>query len=119
MFSRQVMPADAENFNEHAGPSRHAVEGCSATVTPGDRDFLYCEPELARQKKNFGIKSPALNLLQRKDGLCGPALEGFEPALRVRELQPESDSKQHVENASEQLPVQRLALCLQLSLQPA
>jgi len=46
-------------------------------------------------------------------------LEGFESALRVFELQAECEAQDQVEDASEDLAVQGLALRLGLGAQPA
>src|ERR1700722_859496 len=91
----------------------------TAAVSPGYRHFLHAESELAGEKKDFGIESPALDFLQRKNFLHCPSLKSLEAALRILEVQAESNSQQQIENASENLPVNRLPRRLQFGLQPA
>src|ERR1700676_5232262 len=91
----------------------------SATVSPGDGDFLHFEFKFSAQEESLGIESPALDLLQRKDRLHCRLSKSFEAALRVLELQAERDAQQQVENPAEDLAVQRLALRLGFGAQPA
>ena len=90
-----------------------------ATMSPGDRNLLNFETELARQKQNLRIESPAFDFLKREDRLHCRLLEGFEAALRVFEFQPEREAQDQVEDSSEELTMQRLALRLGLGAQPA
>ena len=62
--------------------------------------FFDFHPEFASQEEKFGIESPALDALQREDGVGGTAGEGFEPALRVAVGQTEEDAQGQVEDAS-------------------
>src|SRR5580704_2262893 len=91
----------------------------TSAVSPGYGHFLDAEPEFAGEKKNLRIESPALDFLRRENFLHCPPLKSLEAALRVLEVQAESNSQQKIENAPEDLPVNRLPLRLQFGLQPA
>ena len=91
----------------------------SAAVAPRNRHFFYFESEFSRQEKNFRIESPALDFLQRKNRVDGGPLERLEPALRIGKMQAKREPEQEIKNASEDLPVQRLALGLHFGTQPA
>src|SRR5580704_12487377 len=95
------------------------MNSCAATVGPGYRHFLHTEAEFRGQEKDFGIESPALDFLQRENLLHRPLLKSLEAALRILEVQTERDPQQQVENASEDLAMERLPLRLQFGLQPA
>ena len=88
-------------------------------MRPLHRNLSYFESKLSSQKKNFWIEAPALNLLQRKDGLRRRTGESFEAALGIVKAQIQDQAQGEIENASEKLPMQGLALGLQLGAQPA
>jgi hypothetical protein len=119
VFSCQVMPSDTEHFHHHAGAVDKGINAGSTAMSPGDGNFLHFEFELFGQKKYLGIETPTLDLLRWKDRLNGRLLKGFEPTLRVLELQAEGDAQHQVEDAAKELAVQRLALGLGLGTQPA
>src|SRR5690348_6303922 len=119
VLSGQVVPADSQHLLEHARAINEGVDAGVSAVSPCDRDFRYLEAEFAGEEKNLGIESPALDLLPRENRLGRRAFERLESALRVGELKSQCDSQKQVEDASEELTVQRLALSLQLGAQPA
>ncbi len=88
-------------------------------MCPNHRDFLNFKTELTRQKENLRIEAPALDLLRREDCECSPLPKRLEAALRIFELQAQSDAQQQIENSAKKLAMQRLALGLQFGLQPA
>src|SRR5579863_846321 len=90
-----------------------------AAVAPQHGDFLHLKSKFAGEEKNLGIESPALDFLQREDGLDGGLAEGFESALRIGELEAERDAQQEIEDAAEDLAMQGLALRLGFGAQPA
>jgi len=119
VFAGDVVPADVKHLKEHAGAVEQWVDAGSVAMGPGYGDFLYFEAEFAGEEKNFGVESPALDFLAREDGVDGRTIEGFESALRVSELKAEGEAEQQVEDAAEELAMQRLALGLGFGAQPA
>jgi len=119
VFSSQVVPTDAQHFLKHTGAIDEGIDASAAAVSPCDRDFRNFEAELTGEEKNLGIESPALDFLPRKNRLRGGAFERFESALGVGELKAQRDPQKQVKNASKELAMERLALCLELSPQPA
>ena len=92
VLSGQIVPTDAQHLHDHAGTVDQGVDASSATVSPGDWDFLHIEFQLSGEKENLGIESPAFDLLQWKNGLCATSCEGLEAALSVLKLQAENDA---------------------------
>src|SRR5690349_7450951 len=88
-------------------------------MRPLDRHLFHLEPEFAREEKNRGIETPALNVLQGKDQLRGSPTERLEPALRVTKLQTQHDAQGAIEYPSKKLAMQGLPLCLEFRPQPA
>ena len=86
---------------------------------PNHRHFLNFKTDLTREKENLRIEAPALDLLQREDCECSPLPKRLEAALRIFEVQAQSDAQQQIENSPKKLAMQRLALGLQFGLQPA
>src|SRR5579862_245323 len=119
IFSCHRIPADPEHLLKHAGSIDQRIDAGATAVSPGDWNLLNFKSELAGKKKNLRIESPALDLLKRKYHAGGRLFESLESALRVFELQAERDAKQQVEDAAEELAVQRLALSLRFGAQPA
>jgi len=78
------VPADTQNFHEHAHSVAERIEAGAFAVGPQNRDLGDTEAGTPSQKKNFGIESPTFDFLQRKDALGGLPPEGFESTLRVR-----------------------------------
>src|ERR1035438_1739123 len=91
IFSRQVVPADAQHFLKHAGPVYQWMNAGSSTVSPVHGHFLHAEPKFARQEKNFRIEAPALDALQRQNRLHRAPRECLEAALRIFESQPKDE----------------------------
>jgi len=61
---------------------------CAFAMRPHDRNFRNFEVEALGEIQDFGIESPALNVLQREDRLGRRAGKRLESALRVFETQP-------------------------------
>src|SRR5262249_43080738 len=88
-------------------------------MSPLHRNLNRLVAELAREKQNLRIESPALNSLLRKDSLCSSALECFETALRIREMQAQCNPQSQIKKPSENLPMNGLPLRLQFGIQQA
>ena len=81
-------------------------------MCPNHRYFLNLKTELTREKENLRIEAPALDLLQWEDCQCSPLPKRLEAALRIFELQTQSDAQQQIEDSAKKLTVQRLPLRL-------
>ena len=108
-----------KHFLEHARAVHQGIDTRPAAVSPEYGNFLHFESEFAGEEEDFGIESPALDFLQRKDGVHRGAFEGFKSALRIFEVKSQRDAEQQVEDAPEELAVKRLALRLSFGAEPA
>ena len=115
----QVIPADAKHLDDHAGAVDQGIDASSTAVSPGDGDFLHVEFQLMGEEEDLGIKTPALDFLQREDRLNCRLLERLESALGVFEVQAQGEAQDEVEDPAEELAVQRLALRLGFDAEPA
>ena len=119
VFSSQRVPANFQHFQKHLGSVAERIDARAFAMSPCHRDFHCFELELFRQIQQFRIEAPPFNVLQWENRLGGRAGKGFKTALRILETQAQYHSQQQVENPSEELSVKRLALGLQITLQPA
>src|SRR4029077_15985377 len=102
-----------QHFHEHADSIAHGMDARVSAVRPLHGHFLDFHSKLAGEKENFGVKSPAFDALQRENGVGSAAREGFESALRVVVGKAENKAQGKVEDASQELAMQGLALGLQ------
>src|SRR5579862_623237 len=86
---------------------------------PFHGDFYDFELQLAGEIEEFRIKTPAFNFLQGKDLAGGIAGKCLEAALGILETKAQGDAQHQIKYASENLPVEGLALRLQIAAQPA
>src|SRR5512138_3650285 len=119
ILAAQMVPADGEHLEEHAQAVFQRVDLGALVVRPLDGDFSDAQSKPVRQEEQFGIEAPAFDTLTRKNLLRRPAGERLEAALRVFEAQSQEKPQQQVEDAPEELAVERLTFGLQLALQPA
>src|SRR4029077_10503862 len=97
IFPAQRVPANFQYFSEHADAIAQRVDAGSFPMCPSHGDLRDCKTKLPRQEKQFGVESPALNLLQRENHLRGASAKGFKTALGVFESQPQNDTQQQIE----------------------
>src|ERR1700733_9884404 len=83
----QRVPADPEQFTEHANAIAQGMDAGSLAMRPRHRDLADDEAELLGQVEQFRIKSPALDPLQRKNCLGAASRESLKAALRILEPQ--------------------------------
>ena len=88
-------------------------------MSPRHRDLADVVAQLARDKQDLRIESPALDPLQPEDHLRHRPLERLEAALRILERQPHHHPGHPVEAAPEEPPVQRLMDGLPRLVHPA
>src|SRR5919198_401555 len=119
VLAGQVIPANAQQFDEHLQSVCERVDFGALVVCPFHRYLDGDHSGLVAEEQDLGVEPPALDALPRKDGLGRPAGKGFEAALRVFEAQAQNDSQQQVEDTTEELTIERLALGLELGAQPA
>src|SRR5208282_1862587 len=119
IFAGKVVPANAQHLLEHVRAVDQRMDAGSSAVSPKHWNLRHTEAELARQKKYLRVEAPALDALQRKNGLRGAAGKRFKAALGVGEVQTQNHAQQEVKDSSKKLPMQGLALGLQLDPQPA
>jgi hypothetical protein len=74
-------------------------------MCPPHGNFHYLQPSFFGQEKQFRVKSPTFDPLQREDAIHSPPIEGFEPALRIFESQAKRQPKREIEDAPKQLPM--------------
>src|SRR5580700_5361633 len=115
----QRVPANFQYFSEHADAIAQWVDARAFPMRPCHRDLRDSKTKLPRQEKQFGVESPALNLLLRKNHLRRAPGERFKTALGVLESQPQNDPQQQIEYPPEKLAIEWLLLSLQFALQPA
>src|SRR4030095_5408038 len=119
VLSADRVPADSQNFHEHPQAIAQGTDTSAFAVRPAHRNFLNLETKSASQEENLRIKTPALDVLQGEDRLNRPAGTCLKTALGVTIVQTENNPQSQIENAAEQLPIERLGLRLQLDAQPA
>lgn len=95
------------------------MQSRTLAVRPEHGDFFHGKTHTPRQKEDFGIESPALDLLQWENALRGLAAKGLESALGVGIIQAQKQAQDQVEDSSEGLAVERLPLGLKIGAEPA
>ena len=112
IFSAECVPANLEHFSKHAASVAQRTDASAFAVGPCHRNLHCLEPELFGQVKQFRIKAPALDLLQRENYPSRPAGKGLKSALCVFELEAQRKAQHEIENPPEELAVERLAFSL-------
>src|SRR5579863_2704575 len=119
VVSFQRIPADPEQFSKHADAVAQRMDARSLAMRPRDGNLADGKPELSGQVKQFRIKSPTLDLLQRKNSLCAAPSESLKAALRVFVLQAQNYAQRQIEDSPEDSAMQRLPPNLQSTIHPS
>jgi hypothetical protein len=67
IFSRDVIPPDAQHLLAHAGAVNQRINAGSSAVSPLNRDFFRAETKFPREEENLRIESPPLYPFEREN----------------------------------------------------
>ena len=120
IFSRQVVPADAQHFLKHACPIHQWIDAGPAHCVPSARALPPRGTQICAPEKESPDRSPSARSRCSGRIVCAARrVKALKPHCVSLNCNPKIIAKQQVEDSAKKLPMQRLPLRLQFRAQPA